>query len=272
LWYSSPFRDETEPSFKVNLTRNEWKDFGSGQKGGNILKFVMELHGIEDVSKALQIISGDIPKIQSNSFSFRQQEDLPTFEDIKVQPLENPLLLQYLNKRKVHVPLAQQFCKEIHFKFKNKSYFNIGFVNDWGGFELRNEYFQGGLSPKTITTLQNGNDTCCVFEGFFDYLSYLTLLHKRNPNETNFNKQDYYILNSVSNVSKAINNISNYREKYCYLDNDTGGFDAYQEIRNNCGLNIYDRSIYYCEYKDLNDYLCGKKLNQGKKKNRGMKM
>jgi len=30
LWYSSPFRDETEPSFKVNLTRNEWKDFGSG--------------------------------------------------------------------------------------------------------------------------------------------------------------------------------------------------------------------------------------------------
>jgi len=57
-----------------------------------------------------------------------------------------------------------------------------------------------------------------------------------------------------------------------YLDNDTGGFDAYQEIRNNCGLNIYDRSIYYREYKDLNDYLCGKKLNQDKKKSRGMKM
>lgn len=27
LWYKSPFRDEQEPSFKVNIERNLWYDF-----------------------------------------------------------------------------------------------------------------------------------------------------------------------------------------------------------------------------------------------------
>lgn len=27
LWYMSPFRDEQEPSFKVNTERNLWYDF-----------------------------------------------------------------------------------------------------------------------------------------------------------------------------------------------------------------------------------------------------
>ena len=35
LWYKSPFRQEKEPSFKVNTELNLWYDFGAG-KGGNI--------------------------------------------------------------------------------------------------------------------------------------------------------------------------------------------------------------------------------------------
>ena len=36
LWYKSPFREETDASFKVNTEINKWYDFGLG-KGGNIL-------------------------------------------------------------------------------------------------------------------------------------------------------------------------------------------------------------------------------------------
>jgi hypothetical protein len=39
-----------------------------------------------------------------------------------------------------------------------------------------------------------------------------------------------------------------------------------------CGADVLDRSIHYREYKDLNDYLCGKKQFQEKKKSRGIKM
>jgi hypothetical protein len=35
-WYHSPFRPETNPSFKVDAKKNVWYDHGSGE-GGNIL-------------------------------------------------------------------------------------------------------------------------------------------------------------------------------------------------------------------------------------------
>ncbi|KAA6323024.1 DNA primase [termite gut metagenome] len=104
-----------------------------------------------------------------------------------------------------------------------------------------------------------------------DYLSYLTLKQKHNSEYPNIKKQDYIILNSVANVSKGIDIISDYKEKYCYLDNDKAGASAYEEICNKCGLNVSDRSVHYREYKDLNDYLVGKKQVQEKQQNWRMK-
>ena len=39
LWYLSPFRNETDSSFKVNPTLNAWYDFAEGN-GGDIIDFV----------------------------------------------------------------------------------------------------------------------------------------------------------------------------------------------------------------------------------------
>ena len=43
LWYNSPLRAEKEPSFKVNLDRNLWYDFGMG-KGGNIIALAQDVY------------------------------------------------------------------------------------------------------------------------------------------------------------------------------------------------------------------------------------
>ena len=43
LWYKSPFREETEASFKVNTELNQWYDFGTG-KGGNIIALAQEFY------------------------------------------------------------------------------------------------------------------------------------------------------------------------------------------------------------------------------------
>ena len=40
LWYKSPFRNEREPSFKVNTERNLWYDFSAG-RGGNIIALAL---------------------------------------------------------------------------------------------------------------------------------------------------------------------------------------------------------------------------------------
>ena len=258
LWYYSPFRSETEPSFKINLALNQWYDFGLG-KGGNIINFILEQHQTDDVSQALLILSGKAPQIKPHSFSFRQQESLPCFEDIRIKPLENPALIQYLKERQIQITNAMNACKEVHFRTNDKAYFAIGFENNLGGFELRNKYFQGTLSPKGITHIQNGKDSCCIFEGFMDYLSFLTIALKQTSSPGCIQHQDYMILNSIANVSKAISAIANYKEKYCYLDNDKAGVSTFHEIQEKCGQNVKDMSFNYREHKDLNDYLCQKK-------------
>ena len=42
------------------------------------------------------------------------------------------------------------------------------------------------------------------FEGFIDCLSFLTLRLENCPQSPDFNRQDYMVVNSVGNVSKAL--------------------------------------------------------------------
>ena len=51
LWYKSPFREETEASFKVNTEINKWYDFGLGQ-GGNIIALASELYCLRSIPAA----------------------------------------------------------------------------------------------------------------------------------------------------------------------------------------------------------------------------
>ena len=55
-----------------------------------------------------------------------------------------------------------------------------------------------------------------------DYLSYLTLV-KLGRITKGDEFMDYIVLNSVSNVSKAIEPIKKYKVIHCYLDNDDAG-------------------------------------------------
>lgn len=67
---------------------------------------------------------------------------------------------------------------ELHFSHGGKSYFAIGFKNKSGGYEVRNLFFKGCMSPKDITHIRQQGEpryTCYVFEGMMDYLSFLSL-------------------------------------------------------------------------------------------------
>ncbi len=59
-WYHSPFREEKEPSFKVNRSKNIWYDHGTG-KGGRLVDFVMLFYRY-DVSDSLQKLSSFQPQ------------------------------------------------------------------------------------------------------------------------------------------------------------------------------------------------------------------
>ena len=90
LWYNSPFREEKEPSFKVNPERNLWYDFGLG-KGGNIIALAQELYASDSVPYLLDKITQQALHVRPVSFSFRQQSSTqPSFQHLETVPLSSP--------------------------------------------------------------------------------------------------------------------------------------------------------------------------------------
>lgn len=257
LWYKSPFRSENKPSFKVNRSINQWHDFGSGDKG-NIIDLAMKLCQSNNVSDALKAIEQAVPNSQIGSFSFRQQEFSDKMANIEIKPLNHPALIQLISQRKISVELAQKYCKEVHYTLKGKPYFAVAFPNDKGGYESLNPYFKGCIPPKEITTFDRQTATVHLFEGFMDYLSLLTLQAEQASVSA-------VVLNSITNLEKAIQFLSKHTKINAFLDNDEAGKQAIEKLKKR-NLPVVDISKRYAEFKDVNDYLCGKKLSQFDKK------
>ena len=139
----------------------------------------------------------------------------------------------------------------------DKPYFAIGSRTWQEGYEVRNRYFKGCVAPKDITHIrqQDGQRCMCyLFEGFMDYLSFLTIRVRNNPQHPRLDTQDYVILNSVSNLAKAESILETYTQVGCFLDNDTAGRNTCTKLKEKFGERLLDKSMYYREYKDLNDY------------------
>ena len=154
LWYKSPFRDEQEPSFKVNTERNLWYDFGAG-KGGNIIALARELYASDSLPYLLKRIAEQTPSVRPVSFSFGGQPlSKPSFRQLEVVPLSSPALLSYLRQRGINTELAKRECREVRYLTDGKPYFAVGFPNRSGGYEIRNKLFKGCIAPKDITHIQ----------------------------------------------------------------------------------------------------------------------
>lgn len=259
LWYKSPLRNETDASFKVNTELNQWYDFGIG-KGGNIIALAAELYRSENVAYLLERIAERTPYIRPASFSFgEQQSSNRSFQGVQVGELSSPALIDYLQSRGINISLAKRECKELRFENKGKPYFAIGFPNIAGGYELRNCYFKGCLAPKDITHIRHKEEprtACYLFEGFMDYLSFLTMRVNKNPEGPRIGEQDYMVLNSVTNLSKAELLLRPYSRIGCFLDNDQAGQTAYENLKKLFGDKLQDMSHHFAGHKDLNDYLC----------------
>ena len=267
LWYKSPLREETEASFKVNTERNQWYDFGLG-KGGGIIELAAHLYATDHVPYLLERIAEQTPHVHPVSFSFGKQDSFgPSFQQLEIVPLSSPALLSYLQGRGINLELAKRECREVRYLTGETPYYAIGFPNRSGGYEIRNKHFKGCIAPKDITHIRQSEskEACYIFEGFMDYLSFLTLRLERCPDRPELDGQDYIVLNSTSDLSKAIRPLGGYESIHCFLDNDKAGIEAVQELQKEYGLRIRDASHIYEGYNDLNDFLRDKRSGQAQR-------
>ena len=258
--YRSPFREDTHPSFKVDTEKNLWIDYAEG-KGGSIIDLCMRLEGCT-LSEAIRILGQNAPDIThvprresvqgtSKQESIRQAVSTSGVRRlIEISDTLPPHLLKYLEEdRCINLEKAMLFLRCISYEVRGLHYQAIGFANQSGGYELRdNGIFKGTIAPKDITPIfADRAEPVCIFEGFMDFLSFFSMKEEVIHH--------CLVMNSVSNVAKAIRYLNDRHLTHirAFLDNDDAGKRATNDFIR-AGFKVEDMSVHYRNFKDLNEY------------------
>ena len=258
--YHSPLRAETHPSFKVDTEKNLWIDYAEG-KGGSIIDLCMRLEGCT-LLEAIRILGQNAPDIThvprresvqgtSKQESIRQAVSTSGVRRlIEISDTLPPHLLKYLEEdRCINLEKAMLFLRCISYEVRGLHYQAIGFANQSGGYELRdNGIFKGTIAPKDITPIfADRAEPVCIFEGFIDFLSFFSMKEEVIHH--------CLVMNSVSNVAKAIRYLNDRHLTHirAFLDNDDAGKRATNDFIR-AGFKVEDMSVHYRNFKDLNEY------------------
>ena len=265
LWYRAPYRSERTPSFRVNVAKQLWYDFGLG-KGGDIFTLAGEFaQSVDFMEQARFIAKAANMVVDRSAFpTYQPKPAEPAFEGVEAVPLLRSPLTDYLAERGIPYAVASHHCFRLNYGVRGKRYFAIGFPNMAGGYEVRSRHFKGCIPPKDVSLVKLENtaaDVCSVFEGFMDFLSAATLGIVGNG--------DSLVLNSVSNVEKAMKHLDAYGRINCFLDRDEAGRRTLDVLGKRYGRRACDHSALYDGCKDLNEYL---QLTTKKEMNNNLKI
>ena len=275
VMYRSPFRAEIHPSFKVDTEKNLWIDYAEG-RDGSIIYLCMRLEGCtlsEAISRLEQTTSFDTArnnvepskeKVYSRNGSIRLPKEEVANGARRLIDVSDTLpshLQEYLtNERCINLEKALPFLKSISYEIRGRRYEAIGFANLSGGYELRDDKtFKGTVAPKDIIPIfENKPQPVCLFEGFMDFLSFLSMKEEVNNR--------CLVMNSVSNIGRSISYLNNHQVSSIrtFLDNDDAGRRATQELIK-AGFKVEDMSVHYGNFKDLNEYHVSRVREQQKK-------
>jgi len=266
ILYSSPFRDDGQPSYSVSINKNISYDFATGE-ARDLVGSVQSYYKLQSVSDALRKLSAltvdskprnseyylqSIESDKNHNYKnngkdegkrVRISKDDNIYNEARIVEAKDlyyyPLKNYIKDIRKVNVDTAGIYLKEVHYKLANnsKTYFGLGMENMSGGYEIsmyntkEKKTFKTAIGSKDITFIKgkdDGSKIILIFEGRFDFLS---LLEKEGMQKFN---EDVIILNSISCYKRAtdfIQTSNKYSEAHLYLDNDDEGKKTFAKIQ-----------------------------------------
>lgn len=206
-----------------------------------------------------------------------QKEKESRFESVTARDLTSPSLMRY-GEQVRHIPqtLLRRYCKQVHYTLKPRPPYTrgiekyaVGFPNAKGGWVLRNEFpnrrgetvkikectssfpsfisSDGSFIPEGRQRATSGR--AVVFEGFFDFLSWMAWTNRIAPRDT-----DVVVLNSVHNLPHAEPFLISHRQVIGYFDNDDTGRSHSALLERSCreaGVDYRDCAYAYKESNDL---------------------
>ena len=268
VMYHSPLREETHPSFKVDKEKNLWIDYGEG-RGGSIIDLCMRMEGCtlsEAIHRLGQNASDNGTYSSRNGFAPNNSHPVMAVNGarrlIEISDTLPPHFQEYLTKvRCINLEKAMPFLKCISYEVRGRRYQAIGFTNLSSGYELRDDKtFKGTIAPKDITPIfTDGTEPVCIFEGFMDFLSFLSMKEEITNH--------CLVMNSVSNVARTIRYLNDRHLTHirAFLDNDEAGRRTVQDFIK-AGFHVENMNIHYKDFKDLNDFHVSRVREQQKRK------
>jgi DNA primase len=252
LFYLSMLRDnDTKPSFTVNDGLGVWYDHGTG-KGGNIIDLGIAYWpglSFKDVVEKIQLETSVLPPQRIRQV--RKQTDIKNYalEVIKATGT-HPAITSYLKSRGVFEQ-AKTYLKEVYYnvdldKGDRKAYFAAGWQNEAGSWEVRNKYFKGCLGKKAISFIPGDHKRVVVFEGYFNFLSWLKM--------HNVKGESIIILNTLSLLKDGISKAMQFSSIDLFFDRDAAGYRATVDFITALPY-ASDRSNFYKGFNDYNDKL-----------------
>lgn len=240
-WYISPFRTEGNPSFVVNNEKNRWKDMGENSHG-SLIDLVMKFNNC-DFQEACRVLG---QKEQINKH-IPVVVDKISIDIVDALPLSDHYLLSYMRSRHIPDEISTKYCKEVYFYFPKKEgdqkiLRGVGWKNQLGGYEIRTVTNKFATLPKCFTKIPGDTSKYVIFEGYMDFLAWLTYYKRTEP------KYDTYILNGVGMLPILMPYLEG-REGYIYSDNDAAGQGVVDTLQQQDMREIYNG------FKDFNQML-----------------
>lgn len=263
-WYKSPLRNERTPSFAVLTRQNKWVDYGGDGHRHDIIDLVREMYGVDFIGAVAILANGNFSLSRYEPITYEETKtEYVAYENIRELPIRTDNLCRYLAGRGITVvPRKEDIpqLSELHFNRQGgREQWHIGWRNDTGGYCIRRATDDKAATCKKfnigqtdITTIRHGSDTCYLFEGFMDYLSFAVM----NPPKAS--ATDAIVLNSVSNKHLAVDAVqaNAYTSVGLLLDRDDRGDKATEYIMSNLStVDTKDWRHRIKHGKDVNDEL-----------------
>lgn len=265
--YHAPYREDPNASLKVDFRQNLWHDYGTSQDG-SIIDLVMRMRGssayeaMAHLAEEKATTLAPFPFHREARIEQKRKEQRPsnTRRILSISE-ELPLHLQRLLRRGLlcrsevgistlcradflgvydgRRELVVTSRKNSRLILKNSRLFCEKVSTDFSAPSKC-------LFPITVAGEAN-NASLCIFEGFMDFLSLLTMKGKEFA--------PCLVLNSVSNLPRVIDYLyeKGIDAVRAFLDNDQAGRQALQGTQSS-GIKVEDMSRHYSQHKDLNDY------------------
>ena len=290
--YYSPFREEAAPSMRVTVSPKDgtwvWADFGGGPddgrkvSGGGIIDMVRLLEGLHDDTRENRSVAFRRLKeiasakgfavIESESRAERVRARRPAgiaLDDVQEGFTRRNLVRYATESRGIPRSLLERYCRQVTYHSvsdPSRRYTVIGFPNNGGGFALRGtgaparskrNYLSGITTFSADGTHRPGGDVsssrCALFEGFFDYLSWLAWRKVEEPG------MDVCVLNSTSLITHARSWVLSHDVVRSFFDNDPAGDKATAALAAWCaeeGKDFRDGRGAYVGKDDVNEAWC----------------